>query len=113
MIDIGDILVCSVENNKDGSLTLKCSIIKGEQDYGSYEGIVVDEEKAKKSPCYRVDGTNLVFSEGIIGALNEEQKEKYCPVIYERKPHSEKICVNIENIDELIREIERRIEKGK
>ncbi|MCL6577975.1 MAG: hypothetical protein K6T73_01125 [Candidatus Bathyarchaeota archaeon] len=48
-----------------------------------FDGIVVDDEKAKISPCYMVRDTNLVFTEGIVGALSEEQKKSYCPTIIE------------------------------
>jgi len=82
MIDIGDVLVCSIEKDKDVGINLKCSVIKekniinrDKEEYGKYEGIVVNEELAKKSPCYKVDGTNLVFSKGIVGALSDEQKD--------------------------------------
>lgn len=47
-------------------------------------GIVIDEAKAKSTPChgYRVtiDGktSELVWSPGIVGALSESEKVKYC-----------------------------------
>jgi len=45
-------------------------------------GKIVDEEKAKNSPCIcLVDeeiGAELCYSKGSIGALNEEQKKEYC-----------------------------------
>lgn len=50
------------------------------------DGIVVNEELAKKSPCtcYEVelpDGRKLLlcWAKGIIGMLSKEQIEKYCP----------------------------------
>jgi hypothetical protein len=44
-------------------------------------GIVVNEEEALTTPCigYKVDGKEmLVFSPGIIGNLDKEQRMKYC-----------------------------------
>lgn len=43
-------------------------------------GIVVYPDIAKASPCKcaKVDGSELCFSAGIIGAMDEEQKEVYC-----------------------------------
>ena len=47
-------------------------------------GIVVDESKAKASPCKCVEykpGKKLCWSPGIIGALTDEQEELYCPTM--------------------------------
>jgi len=58
-------------------------------------GIVVDEERALETPChgYRVsiDGevSELVWSPGIIGALSEEEKGKYCKLGIQWKPAPE------------------------
>jgi hypothetical protein len=43
-------------------------------------GIVIYPEVAKASPCKcaKVDGSELCFSPGIIGAMDEGQKELYC-----------------------------------
>lgn len=41
-------------------------------------GIVIDERKALETPCERVSGTDLVFSEGVVGALDREQRDRYC-----------------------------------
>jgi hypothetical protein len=43
-------------------------------------GIVVYPDIAKASPCKcaKVDGSELCFSPGIIGAMDEGQKELYC-----------------------------------
>jgi hypothetical protein len=45
-------------------------------------GIVVDPTKARATPCIRMElgegRKDLVYSEGIIGALDEEQKALYC-----------------------------------
>jgi len=57
-------------------------------------GIVVDEQAALSSPCHgfriELDGkvSELVFSKGIVGALSEEEKEKYCKrgIIWEEPP---------------------------
>ena len=108
----GDVLVCSIERKRDNEIELKCSIIESKPEYevyGDFEGIVVDEEKAKKSPCYRIDGTDLVFSKGIVGALSDEQKEKYCPMIYTKTPEEDKICVSIKDFDKLVKKIEERL----
>lgn len=45
------------------------------------DGIVVDEAKAKGSLCHRIKDTDLVFSEGIIGALSKRQISEYCSSI--------------------------------
>jgi len=47
-------------------------------------GIVVNEPRAKTTPCKCVEykpGKNLCWSPGIIGALTDEQEELYCPII--------------------------------
>jgi hypothetical protein len=43
-------------------------------------GIVVYPDQAKASPCKcaKVDGSELCFSRGIIGAMDEGQKDVYC-----------------------------------
>lgn len=51
--------------------------------YGS-PGIVVDEAKAKATPCRCIEyklGKKLCFSKGIVGALSDEQEEIYCPTV--------------------------------
>lgn len=58
-----------------------------------FNGIVVDEEKAKTSlcKCYEIDGKLICWSKGIIGALNKWQIEKYCPpekrIVMKAPPH--------------------------
>ncbi len=45
-------------------------------------GIVVDEDKAKRTACKCVEykpGKKLCWSPGIIGALTNEQETAYCP----------------------------------
>jgi len=44
-------------------------------------GIVVDPDIAARTPCtcYKIDETEICFSRGIIGALDEAQREAYCP----------------------------------
>lgn len=51
-------------------------------------GIVVDEEVARSTPChgYKEDKTELVWSPGIVGALNEAEKVKYCQLRIDWKP---------------------------
>ena len=125
MINEGDVLVCSVETSKEGGgVIFSCSVIKGgrvgvyakneefdKEEYEEYEGIVVNEEKAKTSPCYRIDGTNLVFSKGIVGALSREQVEKYCPKIIKKSPSEDVICVHLEDFDELVKAVEERLRR--
>ena len=46
-------------------------------------GIVVNEARAKASPCKCVEykpGKKLCWSPGIIGALTDEQETLYCPI---------------------------------
>jgi len=48
--------------------------------FGS-SGIVVDEAKAKASPCRCIEykpGKKLCFSSGVVGALSDEQEKIYC-----------------------------------
>lgn len=56
-------------------------------------GIVVDADVAARTPCtvYSIDGSEIVFSKGIIGALDKAQKEAYCPTKeYKKSPGIEK-----------------------
>ena len=49
-------------------------------------GIVVDEEKARKTACKCVEykpGKRLAWSPGIVGALTDEQEKLYCPTMVE------------------------------
>lgn len=51
--------------------------------YGS-PGIVVDEVRAKATPCRCVEyksGTKLCWSKGVIGGLSDEQEKIYCPTV--------------------------------
>jgi hypothetical protein len=49
---------------------------------GGSPGIVVDDDLAKTTPCLRIDlgdgMSPLVFSKGIVGALDEKQIGQYC-----------------------------------
>lgn len=60
---------------------------------GQIDGIVVDDGLARVTPCHRVilgPDSELVYSKGIVGALNEEQKLLYCDVgIEDRQASSE------------------------
>jgi len=53
-------------------------------------GLVVDEARAKASPCRCVEyapDKRLCWSRGIIGALTDEQEVTYCPTTYDvRRP---------------------------
>jgi len=77
----------------------------GEGDEGEgylIDGRVVDEEVARTSPCtcYKLDGSDLCFSKGIIGTLTNEQEQKYCPTkIYKE---SEKIKRRLENFKKCV-----------
>ena len=49
-------------------------------------GIVVNEARAKASPCRCIEyrpGKKLCFSSGIVGALSDEQEKIYCPTVEE------------------------------
>ena len=69
---------------RDGLMGKPTIIINMESGEAELGGIVVDEVKAKSTPChgYRVtiDGktSELVWSPGIVGALSESEKAKYC-----------------------------------
>lgn len=56
-------------------------------------GIVVDKERANRSICERVKGTNLVHAKGVVGALSREQIDELCPTIVdiERPKYEERI----------------------
>lgn len=121
MVKLGDILVCSVEEGeRSNQIKLVCSVVqysKNEEreeeraDSGPFEGIVVDEDRAKITPCYRINGTNLIFSKGIIGALSKEQVEKYCPEIIEKPPSGDVICAHLEDFDKIVKAIEEKLKK--
>jgi hypothetical protein len=54
---------------------------EGQHPPGELGGIVVDEGEARSTPClvYPLSDTSeLVFSKGIVGALDEKQKTLYC-----------------------------------
>ncbi len=57
--------------------------------YGS-PGIVIDEERALSTPCIRIElgegRKPLVYSHGIIGALDDEQQQVYCASGYIERP---------------------------
>ena len=61
--DIDKICICDKTNSEDIQET---------------SGIVIDENKAKVSPCVNIKDTSLTFSKGIIGALSPEQKLSFC-----------------------------------
>jgi len=44
------------------------------------DGIVVNDEDAKRGPCecVKTDGSQICWDKGIIGALSKEQQDKYC-----------------------------------
>jgi hypothetical protein len=91
--------------------TIFLEAVEKKTEYGDYEGIVVDEKVAKESPCYQIDDTDLVFSKGIIGALNDEQKKKYCPVIIKKSPKGDnKVCVSVPNLEELEKILKEKLE---
>lgn len=115
-LKVGDVLVCSIaRGNKEDEIMLNCTVVPLPEDisseYGKYGGIVVDEEVAKNSLCYRIGDTNLVFSKGVIGALSKEQIEKYCSTIIERKPNMDTICVRLDDFYKLVKEIQKRIQE--
>lgn len=50
----------------------------GKPTTSTMHGIVVDEERAKSGTCYCQPETERCWSPGIIGALNDEQKQQFC-----------------------------------
>ena len=54
-------------------------------------GIVIRPTIAKETACtcFDLDGEDLCFSKGVIGALTNEQEIKYCPIKVHRE--SEKL----------------------
>lgn len=66
-------------------------------------GIVVDEEKALRSPCHGYDlgdSGRLVFSEGIVGALDKYEREKYCKAGLDLKPPPPRLAARIKALRE-------------
>lgn len=53
---------------------------------GDLEGIVTDEATAKASSCHGSDKTGRFYSKGIVGVLNKDQIDKYCPEKVQDKP---------------------------
>ncbi len=55
------------------------------------DGIVVNEALARESPCvaFELGARKLVFSKGVVGALDESQQALYCPTT-ETRPLSAK-----------------------
>jgi len=57
-------------------------------------GLVIDEERALATPCIRIElgegRRPLVYSHGVIGALDDEQKEAYCQAGYIERELSER-----------------------
>lgn len=70
---------------KDGEFmkerVCKCVPFEDTELSDNLEGIVISEEVAKLAPCMRVKGTDLVFTKGVVGALNEKQRSEFCPTI--------------------------------
>lgn len=51
-------------------------------------GIIVDEMRARTSPCkcYKgAEGELICFSEGIIGVLSDKEEQTFCPRMEEKK----------------------------
>lgn len=68
------------------------------------DGIVVDEDKAKNTPCKCVvfNGKELCWSPGIIGMLRQDQIAKYCPTKkYEEAP---KLKAHLEEFKKVAKE---------
>ena len=87
---------------------------EGLVEIGDFGGIVVDEEKAKthKCKCYEIPGhKKLCWVKGIIGALSQEQIEKYCKgkAIIER---SEKLYQHLLGFREWVKKC-RKMAKSK
>jgi len=75
----------------------------------SSPGIVVDADVAARTSCRcaRVDGSEICFSKGVIGGLNEGQKEAYCnPKTYFESPGLER---RIGEFKEAVKEAQQKI----
>lgn len=90
-----DIMGCIKENAREFSPTFAAMREFGVADTDLnledilIDGIVVDEEKARTTPCkcVKLDGKDLCWSHGIIGMLSQSQVKLYCPQkIYENRP---------------------------
>ena len=84
------------ENGKVVFLDLE----NGEIDEG---GIVVDEEKALASPCHGYDlgdSGRLIFSPGIVGALDKYEQQKYCKIGLDLKPPPPRLAARIKALRE-------------
>lgn len=68
------------KHGKSRDMVCVCVPFEEEVDFS---GVVISEKIAENSPCTKISGTNMMFSKGIVGALNSEQIQKYCPTIDE------------------------------
>ena len=59
-----------------GSSPMVCKCVTLSED-NELSGIAVNEQLARQTPCHNAKG-KLAFSRGIVGALSEEDKQKYC-----------------------------------
>lgn len=78
-------------------------------------GIVVDRDRAFNTPCKcaRVDGSELCFSPGIIGAMADDQKAFYCnPKTYFKSPGLEKRIRGFKEAVAAAKEKIREVPKG-
>lgn len=94
----------AIEESKVEGETLKTHSLPSV--HGS-PGIVVDEEKARRTPC-RCAGP-LCFSPGIVGGLDEEQKEWACNPKEEFK--SPALRRRLENFREAVDTCKKELEK--
>ncbi len=88
--------------------------LEGLVEIEGYGGIVINEERARTTPCvcYDLGKKKLCFSRGIIGALSEEQIKEYCKAGIEHKT-SEKLLERIERFKEAVSECVRRAQQAK
>jgi len=60
-------------------------------------GVVADEATARTTPCkcYVLNGSEICFSKGVIGALSPAQKKLYCNPKIEIKPEAGEVGAGI------------------
>jgi len=68
------------EKGSDGKLEHPLLLLHSVAHIHGSPGIVVDEARARQTPCtcYIGDHSELCFSEGVIGGLDEKQKIEFC-----------------------------------
>jgi len=79
------------------------------EEFGS-PGIVVDPELASRSvcKCYRIDGSLMCHTKGIIGTLSKSEIEAYCPTIIEEE--SPALEERVKKFKEAVAEAHKEVE---